>query len=43
MEWIKLNNMAHDADAEREIHTLLREFKNYPDKWNKIYTYERYI
>ena len=32
MEWVIMNGLARDEIAEREIETLLKEYKNNPQK-----------
>ena len=40
MEWVEIANLARDEDANREFRSLLFQYKNFPDKWNRIYTYD---
>lgn len=42
MEWVQMNGLAHDNSAYNELKSLLKNYKNDPDKWNKIYTFDTY-
>lgn len=39
-DWIELVGLARDKAAMNEFRTLTTAYKNDPDKWNKIYTYD---
>lgn len=42
LEWVDLHGLARDAAAWREFETLLNAYKNVPECWNQIYTYDTY-
>ena len=37
-----MNGLARDNSAYNELKSLLKNYKNDPDKWNKIYTFDTY-
>lgn len=40
MEWVDLVGLARDQAAVNEFKTLLAAYKDDPDKWNQIYTFD---
>ena len=37
-----MNGLARDNEVLNEFKTLLKAYKNDPDKWNKIYIFDTY-
>lgn len=42
LDWVDLFGLARDVPAQNEFASLLNVYKNDPDKWNKVYTYDTY-
>ena len=42
MDWVTMNGLAKDEPSRREFNNYLTEFKQNPDKWKYMYTYDTF-
>ena len=42
MKWVIMNGLAWDNEALKEFKLLLKSYKEDPDKWNQIFTFDTF-